>query len=368
MRSASGRCPHSRARRLRSSRSRACADVPAMCSISRSAASAASVPSDSSRAPVRATSPSSRTRVVTSTNDEEPAGSSGWIWSESRASSSTTSTRRSARIDRNSVGTVGQLERHVVHADPEREQELGEHVGRVHRRVPRVEPAQARVQLTVRERGGDPVRPQHGQRGLADPGRPGEHADGGGLPRRQQRREPLQLVLAPGEPGRRPRQLGGHEHADPRRDHRVRRRFEQGVCRRAAPARAAQRSCGPGSMPSSLAARCANVWYASSARGPPARPVQREHQLRDQPLAERLRVDQLGQLADDLVVAAQLQLRVEARLQDREAQLGQLRRGHPAGEVGERRPTPQRVRVAAAARPAARPAARGPRRAAPARP
>jgi hypothetical protein len=86
-------------------------------------------------------------------------------------------------------------------------------------------------------------------------------------------------------------------------------------------------------------------------RRPPFRPVQREHQLRDEPFTERLRVGQRGQLGDDLVVMAHLQLRVELGLQDREAQLGQLRRGHPAAEVGECRATPQRVRLVEQLRP-----------------
>jgi hypothetical protein len=78
-------------------------------------------------------------------------------------------------------GPVLQLDGHIVDGHTEREQELGEHVDRTDRRVLRVEATHARVQLPVRERGRHPVRPQHRERGLAHPGRPGQHADRGGL-------------------------------------------------------------------------------------------------------------------------------------------------------------------------------------------
>ncbi|TDC43740.1 hypothetical protein E1258_32120, partial [Micromonospora sp. KC207] len=61
----------------------------------------------------------------------------------------------------------------VAGGDAEGVEEGREHLGRC-RRLPRNIPAQVRIELAVGEVPGDPVRPVHGQRALADPGRAGE--------------------------------------------------------------------------------------------------------------------------------------------------------------------------------------------------
>src|SRR5439155_19913227 len=74
--------------------------------------------------------------------------------------------------------------------------------------------------------------------------------------------------------------------------------------------------------------------------------VQREHPLRVQALAQRLLLDECVQLADQLAVAPGREV-----LLDRQFQRGQAQRLQPAdlgsgerlaGELLERRPTPQR--------------------------
>ena len=82
----------------------------------------------------------------------------------------------------------------------------------------------------------------------------------------------------------------------------------------------------------------------------PARAVEREHQLPAQPLAVRVLRDQRLQLADQLRVAAEREVGLDPLLQRRQPQILQ-----PAGldarerllvELGQRRPAPQRERLA----------------------
>jgi len=78
--------------------------------------------------------------------------------------------------------------------------------------------------------------------------------------------------------------------------------------------------------------------------GLPTGPGQRHQQVADEPLAQRVRGHHVRQLADHLVVAAQLELEREALLDRREALLVQLRGGrrHDApGQAEQRRPAPQ---------------------------
>jgi hypothetical protein len=117
-------------------------------------------------------------------------------------------------------GPLLQRERELRAGHAQRPQEPGERVGR-RRRQPRVVAAQVDVQLPVGERRPHPVRPVHGQGGLAHPGGAGDRGDHHGGPGRRGglvgRQQPVQLGQfgrPPGEPGHVRRQLS---RADPHR-------------------------------------------------------------------------------------------------------------------------------------------------------
>ena len=84
--------------------------------------------------------------------------------------------------------------------------------------------------------------------------------------------------------------------------------------------------------------------------GPPPGPVEGEHQLRPELLAQRLVSDQAGQFRDDVGVQAGRQVGVDALAQYGQPPLVQpgrltVQRRHVA-QVGQRGTTPQRQRVA----------------------
>ena len=96
--------------------------------------------------------------------------------------------------------------------------------------------------------------------------------------------------------------------------------------------------------------RVARLAVGLERLGLAAAAVQREHPLRVQALAQRLLGDERLELADDLGVAARLEVLVDRQLERREPQLlepADLERGERlAGDVVERRPAPQRERLA----------------------
>ena len=99
--------------------------------------------------------------------------------------------------------------------------------------------------------------------------------------------------------------------------------------------------------------------------GLPARAVEREHELRPQPLAEWIRAQERFELRQDLAVAFQLELRVEQLLGRCEPQLLEPARlvlcERLELRVRERRPAPERERLAQEPRPLRRECvARGP--------
>ena len=75
--------------------------------------------------------------------------------------------------------------------------------------------------------------------------------------------------------------------------------------------------------------------------GMPARPVQRDHQLRDEPLAVRVLPDERAELGDDAGMAAELQLCVESLLERPQAKLLQAIRLRPERDIGQRRAAPE---------------------------
>ena len=98
--------------------------------------------------------------------------------------------------------------------------------------------------------------------------------------------------------------------------------------------------------------------------GLPARAVEREHQLPAQPLAVRMLGDQRLELADELGVAAEREVGLDPLLERRQPQLLEPRRLDPRErlvvELGQRRPAPQRERLAQQARRRARARRRAP--------
>ena len=80
------------------------------------------------------------------------------------------------------------------------------------------------------------------------------------------------------------------------------------------------------------------------------RAVQREHELRPHPLPKRVSLHQRGQLANNVALAPERKIRVDALLQGAQMQILELRdrrlREGLVGKVGQRRPTPQSQPVA----------------------
>ncbi len=74
--------------------------------------------------------------------------------------------------------------------------------------------------------------------------------------------------------------------------------------------------------------------------------IEREHQLRAQALAQRVSLHQSRQLANELVVVSEREIRLDTLLQGAEMKLLQLRdrrlRKRRVGEVRKRRSAPQR--------------------------
>src|SRR5205814_7358323 len=81
----------------------------------------------------------------------------------------------------------------------------------------------------------------------------------------------------------------------------------------------------------------------------PARAIERQHQLRAERLAQRMLGDEVLQLADELAVAAERELRLVSLLECRKPDLLEaLDRGageRLVGEVGERRAAPEAERL-----------------------
>ena len=115
-----------------------------------------------------------------------------------------------------------------------------------------------------------------------------------------------------------------------------------------------RRSSVLGSSPSSSAEHVPGVGVGAKRVGLPARPVQGEHQLSAQPLAEGSAGDRGVELGDELGVAAHRQQGVETVLGDRRPQLlPPTRRGDRGRHVGEldQRPTaPQTERAGRSSR------------------
>ena len=82
--------------------------------------------------------------------------------------------------------------------------------------------------------------------------------------------------------------------------------------------------------------------------GLPPRPVEREHQLPVEPLPERLLIDQRLELRDEVAMASEEEIGVDALFERSLAQLlepADLGLGERlVGEIGERRPAPQAER------------------------
>ena len=165
-------------------------------------------------APSAATRLVSWLRLVTMTRQPGLAGSSGRTCSTSRALSSSTSIRRPARRLRYKPACASSPAGTRAAGTDSASRRSRRASSGSHRRTGRVETAQVHVQLPIRELPGGLVREMQGQRGLADPGRPGDDRDDrgraplGGLGR--QSGELLQRPVPAGEMPRRGGQLPGH--------------------------------------------------------------------------------------------------------------------------------------------------------------
>jgi hypothetical protein len=94
--------------------------------------------------------------------------------------------------------------------------------------------------------------------------------------------------------------------------------------------------------------------------GLPTGPGQRHQQVADEPLAQRVRGHHVRQLADHLVVAAQLEFEREALLDRREALLVQLRGGRLPRFARTGRAAPARATARARRRAGPRPSSASP--------
>jgi hypothetical protein len=101
--------------------------------------------------------------------------------------------------------------------------------------------------------------------------------------------------------------------------------------------------------PELVAQDVATVLEDAQRVGLPAGPVQREHQQAPQPLAQRMRRDELLELDDHTLVPTERELEVEPLLDHGEPQLGQSGDGRGrellVREVGEGIAPPQRIRL-----------------------
>ena len=81
----------------------------------------------------------------------------------------------------------------------------------------------------------------------------------------------------------------------------------------------------------------------------PARPIERQHVLDPEPLTQRMPADLRLQFGDDIAVAPAREVRLDAPLERRQAQLleaGAFMVGERLRELGERGPAPELERVA----------------------
>ncbi len=251
------------------------------------------------------------------------------------------------------------VDRHLVRRHAESREKTGERLERHHRRRRGVA-AQVHVQLAVREPVPHTVRPMNGQRGLADPRGAGDHHDGGrggaavgvDVHVRRQRVEPGQISRSAGERGDRRRKLCGGR--DSRRTHAwYLARFggrvdlpEVGRQRVAAGQHgllhlAGQRARLDPELLDEAGPQCAE--RRERVRLPP-RPVQRQHQLRPQPFAQRVFPHQNRQFGGEVTEAPQPQVEIDPPLQHDHATFVQPGRGTPAGvqrQVVQGRSAPQ---------------------------
>ncbi len=115
-------------------------------------------------------------------------------------------------------------------------------------------------------------------------------------------------------------------------------------------AASSSRSSGPGIDAELLDEGLACSAVGGERVGLPARAVEREHELRARALAQRLGLDERLELGDELGVAAQREVGVDALLDDDGSQLLESRdlrlRERLVDEVGQRRSAPERERLA----------------------
>ena len=154
--------------------------------------------------------------------------------------------------------------------------------------------------------------------------------------------------------GRSDRSCCGRDEQAPRRPrsaarsrHARRARRNAGSCSRIF--RCSSRSSGPGSSPKLLRQPPSTSLVRGEGLGLPAGGVQRDHQLAEQPLPERLLADERFQLRDKLGGAADLQVGRDPVLESEQSTFLQPSRlelrERLVQEVGQGRPAPERERL-----------------------
>ncbi len=214
------------------------------------------------------------------------------------------------------------LIRHLARCDAERVQEPPHRDLRRHRRLVRAEPAQIHEQLPVREPVEVAVRPVQRQPGLAHPAAAGDGRDHHGSARGAGVVQSRQLVVASDERRGRSGQLPGHHpRVHPLTGHP--RGGEFGVVVQNGVPQRPQLLAGIHAQ--LLAQQRRQVLVRLERLGLAAGPVQRHHQLRPQPFAQRVGLRRHQQFPDDLTVPAERQADVEPPLQRPHPLLDELR-------------------------------------------
>ncbi len=243
------------------------------------------------------------------------------------------------------------VQRDLLGGHAQRAQEPGQHVHRGRCRAGRVA-AQVHVELPVREPVAQQVGHVHGERGLANARWPGQGDDRHGrarLARRHQLGDPLDQVGAADEVGDVGGQLGGHLGAGLAHADRLGRR-RPGQVRVAEQDRLVQRAqLGAGRRAQLLVQQPVDLPERVQRLGLAAGPVQRQHQLAPEPLAQRVLAGQRAQLAHQERVPAHHQLHVDALFEHAQPLLGQPRHllavQQLAGHVGQGGAAPQVQRL-----------------------
>ena len=203
----------------------------------------------------------------------------------------------------------------------------------------RVESAQVEVQLPVGEAVGDAVGPVDRQCGLADASGAGDRGQARAVGEHVVQRS--ERVGAAGEPADRAREGRRDGERPAWRRLRFARAVQPGVLAEDREVQLPQR--GPGVDAVGGGEAFADLGVDLQGLGCAARPVQGEHQLLGESLAQRVRLQECAEFDDEVVALARFEFEGDALLDDREAELVQAfreRLDRAAGQARERGAVP----------------------------